>query len=254
LRDLYLALSTLAFGELAYFLFFSQGSVMGATDRHVPRVHIPGISLASSKSELFFECVMFALFAVVTLAVRRGSMGRLLIATRDSQAACATLGANLTLTKLVLFASSAGIAGVGGALWGGVETEVNSNNFLFQLSLSLVLLVYIWGISAPSGALLAGLSLSVAFPQLAPHLPARWSQIGLVLTGLGAMSVARYPNGTVGRISDAWQQIRSRLAERTGLPPSPRPASSWAAADSYPAPAGAARNGEVRDLVPAADR
>jgi branched-chain amino acid transport system permease protein len=254
LRDLYLALSTLAFGELAYFLFFSQPSVMGATDRHVPRVHIPGISLASSKSELFFECVMFALFAVVTLAVRRGSMGRLLIATRDSQAACATLGANLTLTKLVLFASSAGIAGIGGALWGGVETEVNSNNFLFQLSLSLVLLVYIWGISAPSGALLAGLSLSVAFPQLAPHLPARWSQIGLVLTGLGAMSVARYPNGTVGRISDAWQQIRSRLAERTGLPPSPRPASSWAAADSYPAPAGAARNGEVRDLVPAADR
>ena len=181
-------------------------------------------------------------------------MGRLLIATRDSQAACATLGANLTLTKLVLFASSAGIAGVGGALWGGVETEVNSNNFLFQLSLSLVLLVYIWGISSPSGALLAGLSLSAAFPQLAPHLPARWSQIGLILTGLGAMSVARYPNGTVGRISDAWQRIRATFGEAAAGSASPGAGSAWPSGDVYPVPVGAARNGEVRDLVPAADR
>ena len=249
LRDLYLALSTLAFGELAYFLFFSQGTVMGAHDRHVPRVHLPGISLAGAKSELFFECVMFALFAVAILAVRRGSLGRLLIASRDSQAACATLGANLTLTKLLLFAASAAIAGVGGALWGGIETEVNSNNFLFQFSLSLVLLVYIWGISSTTGALFAGLSLSVAFPQLAPHLPGRWSQIGLILTGLGAMSLARFPNGTVGRVVESWEQVRYRFGERRGR--APHPDLVWAGIDEGPT---GVHPGEVRELVPAADR
>lgn len=260
LRDLYLALSTLAFGELAYYLFFGQTSVMGSVDQHVPRVHIPGISLRGNKSELFFECVMFAIFAVAILAVRRSSVGRLLIATRDSQAACATLGANLSLTKLLLFASSAAIAGIGGALWGGVETEVNANNFVFQFSLSLVLLVYIWGITSPSGALIGGLSFSVGFTYIG-----RWCddvvralgwhqwvgriEYGEILTGLGAMTVARFPNGTIGRFSDAWQELLAWRASR-GAPPGLQPA--WAAGGEFGD--GAESNGEVRDLVPAADR
>ena len=259
LRGLYLALTTLAFAELAYFLFFSQSSVMGSTDRSVPRVHIPGISLASAKSELYFECVVFALFAVGILAVRRGSMGRLLMATRDSSAACATLGANLTLTKLMLFASSSAIAGVGGALWGGVERQVTSLNFQYQLGLSLVLLVYIWGVASPSGALLGGLSLSVAFPQIAPHLPPRWSQIGYVLTGLGAISLGRNPNGNVGLLSDTWQQIVTAVRGRRWSSGGPQPA--WNGPDGYGASGGGFppandgnRNGEVRDLVPASDR
>jgi branched-chain amino acid transport system permease protein len=262
LRDLYLALSTLAFGELAYFLFFSQTSVMsGGRDRFVPRVHLPGLSLAGAKTELFFECVMFAIFAIAVLAVRRSSIGRYLIATRDSQAACATLGANLNLTKLLLFASSAGIAGVGGALWGGVETSVNADNFVFQLSLSVVLLVYIWGIASPTGALLAGLSLSVAFTYvsewiddlmkvLSPHYVGRFSQIGLILTGMGAMSLARFPNGSIGRLSDAWQDARAALAARGIGPPAPP---AWSANTDY-VDDPAATNGEVRDLVPATDR
>jgi branched-chain amino acid transport system permease protein len=219
LRGLYLALTTLAFAELAFFLFFSQTSIMGSTDRTVPRVHLPGISLAGSKSELYFECVVFALLAVGVLTVRRGSMGRLLMATRDSSAACATLGANLTLTKLVLFAGSSAIAGIGGALWGGVERQVTSLNFQYQLGLSVVLIVYIWGIASPSAALLGGLSLSVAFPQLAPHLPARWSQIGYVLTGLGAISLGRNANGTIGQISEGWQRLRQAVTDRRGSAP-----------------------------------
>lgn len=245
LRGLYLALTSLAFAELAYFLFFSQPNIMGGSDRAVPRVHLPGISLHSAKSELFFECVVFAIFAVALLAVRRGSMGRLLMATRDSSAACATLGGNLNLTKLVLFASASGIAGVGGALWGGVEGQVNSQNFLYQLGLSLVLIVYIWGIASPSGALLGALSLSVAFPQISGHLSQQWASVGLILTGFGAMSLGRNPNGTVGLVSDTWHQMMAaRRRPASGSP------ASWPA-DPYEA---SSRTGEVGELVTAADR
>jgi branched-chain amino acid transport system permease protein len=216
LRGLYLALSTLAFAELSYFLFFSETSVMGSTDRHVPRVHLGFVSLAGAKSELFFECVVFSLFAIGLLAVRRGSIGRLLMATRDSSAACATLGSNLTLVKLLLYASSAAIAGVGGALWGGVEREVTSLNFEYQLGLSLVLIVYIWGVASPTGSLLGGLSLSVVFPQVVPHLPYRWSQVGLILTGFGALSLGRNPNGAIGEIVDRWEQLTARRTARRG--------------------------------------
>jgi branched-chain amino acid transport system permease protein len=211
LRGLYLALSTLAFAELAYFLFFNQTKIMGSVDVSVPRVHLPWVSLAGAKAELFFECVVFAVFAVALLAVRRGSIGRLLAATRDSSAAAATLGANLNLTKLVLFAAASAVAGVGGALWGGVERQVSALNFQYQFGLSLLLIVYIWGVCSPAGALLGGLSLSLAFPQIAPHLPARWSQLALVATGLGAISLGRNRNGTIGQISQVWDRIGPSL-------------------------------------------
>ncbi|MGI8491391.1 MAG: branched-chain amino acid ABC transporter permease, partial [Acidimicrobiales bacterium] len=210
LRGLYLALSTLAFAELAFFLFFSQTSIMGGKDLRVPRIHLPFVSLRGDRADVFFECVVFALLAVGILAIRRGSLGRLLVATRDSSAACATLGANLTLIRLALFAAASGVAGIGGALWGGVERSVTSLNFEYQLGLSLVLIVYIWGISATTGALLGGMSLSVLFPQLVPHLPARWAQVAYVGTGLGAIALGQNPNGTVGQLSAAWQRIRLR--------------------------------------------
>lgn len=245
LRGLYLALSTLAFAELAYFLFFSQTSVMGATDRTVPRVHLGFVSLAGAKAELFFECAVFAVFAVGLLAVRRGSIGRLLMATRDSSAACATLGGNLNLVKLLLFAASAAIAGVGGALWGGVEREVTSLNFEYQLGLSLVLIVYIWGVASPSGALLGGLALSWLFPLVAGHLSYRWSQVGLILTGFGAMSIGRNPNGAIGQISERWERLRSARPELR--PPRFRPAAA-------PRAPGPAEGGEVPTLVTASDR
>jgi branched-chain amino acid transport system permease protein len=164
------------------------------------------------------------------------------MATRDSSAACATLGANLTLIKLVLFAASSAIAGVGGALWGGVEREVTSLNFEYQAGLSLVLIAYIWGVASPAGALLGGLSLSVAFPQIAPHLPDRWSQIGLVLTGFGAVSLGRNPNGVMGQISAAW----ARITEVTAL------GRSRAGEPLYLEDDG--RIEEVRSLVTATDR
>lgn len=241
LRGLYLALTTLAFAELAYFMFFDQTNIMGSSDDPVPRVRLPGLRLSTNKSELVFECVVFAVLAVAVLAVRRGSIGRLLLATRDSSAACATLGGNLNLTKLLLFSAAAGIAGIGGALWGGVEGSVTSTDFEYQLGLSIVLLVYIWGIASPSAALLGGLSYSLAFPQVANVLPVKYASIGLVLTGLGAIALGRNSNGTIGRLSDAWQEVKTRFPTR---PPGAR----------RPAPTLDEPGEEVRHLVTAGDR
>jgi hypothetical protein len=62
----------------------------------------------------------------------------------------------------------------------------------------------------------------VAFPQLAPHLPARWSQVAYVGTGLGAISLGRNPTGTIGQLSDAWQRARLRFGRPGG-----RTADDW---------------------------
>jgi ABC-type branched-subunit amino acid transport system permease subunit len=75
------------------------------------------LNVSSDKAFTIFLGVVFALFSIALLALRRGPFGRVLVAAKDSEAACATLGLSLTTTKLVVFTLSAAMAGIAGALF-----------------------------------------------------------------------------------------------------------------------------------------
>jgi branched-chain amino acid transport system permease protein len=219
LRGLELALSTLAFGQLAYYLFFLQDSVMGHNDLVVSRLHLPGLSLANDRTNLVVMTVIFVLLSAGILAIRRGPFGRLLNATKDSQAACATLGLNLRLTKVALFSLATAIATFGGALYGSTQHTVTSDDFQYIASLFIVLIVYIWGVSTPGAALAGSLSLSIA-PLIAIHLPARFSAVTYFLTGFGALGLVLRPEGV---IASTGEQIRQKLGQLAGPAHRPSP-------------------------------
>ena len=210
LRGLELALSTLAFGQLAYYLFFLQDSVMGRSDLVVSRLHLPGLSLANDRTNLIVTTAIFAILAAGVLAVRRGPFGRLLNATKDSQAACATLGLNLRLTKIALFSVATAIATFGGALYGSTLHTVTSDNFQYIESLFIVLIVYIWGVSTPGAALAGALSLSLA-PQIAIHLPTRFTAVTYFMTGFGALGLVLRPEGIIASTGERFRELLDRL-------------------------------------------
>ena len=210
LRGLELALSTLAFGQLAYYLFFLQDSVMGRSDLVVPRLHLPGLSLSNNRTNLVVMTAIFAVLAAGVLAIRRGPFGRLLNATKDSQAACATLGLNLRLTKIALFSVATAIATFGGALYGSTQHTVTSDNFQYIESLFIVLIVYIWGVSTPGAALAGALSLSLA-PQIAIHLPTRFTAVTYFMTGFGALGLVLRPEGIIASTGEQFRDALSRL-------------------------------------------
>src|SRR5437899_12994800 len=100
---------------------------------------------------------------------------------RDSPVACATLGLSLTRTKLAVFMIAAGMAGIGGALYGGLKTTAGSTDFLMLQSLPLLLLAVIGGITSVGGALVGGILF--ALPQLVSwawggNLPFPWPAVG----------------------------------------------------------------------------
>ena len=213
LRGLELALSTLAFGQLAYYMFFLQPQVMGRSDLVIPRLHLPGLALHDDRTNLVFLAVVFSVVSAAVLAIRRGPFGRVLIATKDSQAACATMGLNLRLTKVAMAVAREKSATFGGALYGSTQHTVTSDNFQYVASLFIVLIVYIWGVSTPGAALAGGLSLAVA-PLLALHLPTRFSALTYFLAGFGALGLVIRPEGV---ISTFGEQLHRRLnrAERS---------------------------------------
>jgi branched-chain amino acid transport system permease protein len=146
--------------------------------------------------------VVYALAAIGILALRRSRFGRRLVATNDSAVAASMTGVRVARTRLAVFTMSAALAGLGGALLGGVSFVAEPNDYQMLLSLSMLLLVTVWGVRSVSGVLVAGLGFYV-IPYL---LNNNYSWLYL-LTGLGAIGISRQPEGVVG-------DIVSRLGRR----------------------------------------
>ena len=213
LSGLYLALATAAFAVFMDRMVFNQGLVMPNGALAVPRLDVFGVSFDSDQAHLVLLSGVFALVALMIVAIRRGEFGRRLQAMKTSPAACTTLGMNLTMTKLEVFALSAGIAGLGGALLGGQLTSVSPDRFQFLSSLPVLLLAVSGGIGAVGGALFGGISYAIFFfvvPDVAPSL----TNVFLLLPGLLGISLGRNPNGAVNEISRSFKEATAKRAAR----------------------------------------
>ncbi|MBV8980438.1 MAG: ATP-binding cassette domain-containing protein [Acidimicrobiia bacterium] len=202
LRGLYLALATFAFAVAMRPVFFENNNIFGQGGAlRVGRVLVHGNS-----AFVVLIAVVFAAAAVGVLAVRRSSFGRRLVAMSDSQVACATLGMSLTWTKLIVFAASAGLAGLAGALYGGLQGSVGSLNFDVLNSLAIFLLLAVWGVDSILAALFAGVAYAYLF-VLASHFP-DIRGLSFMLTGLAALGIARNPEGAIALTSHNFERIK----------------------------------------------
>jgi len=116
---------------------------------------------------------------------------------------------DLTRTKLVVFAVSAGIAGLGGGLLGGLHTAVSANDFVMLQSLSLLLIVTLGGVASVVGALLGGVFFAGSHLLLQHH--GNLSNLVYAAPGVGVIVLARYPGGAVSQVRDGierWQAKR----------------------------------------------
>jgi branched-chain amino acid transport system permease protein len=200
LRGLYLALATFAFGEIMDIVFFGQR--LGPTgSMRVERISLPGLALDSARGYFLFCAVVFALGAVALLAVRRSRFGRRLAALDDSPEACATIGMRINRVKLAVFTVSSGIAGLGGALFGGLGAGIISGfDFMTLQSAVLFLILRVGGVKTITGALVAGV-LTAELPVLQQRVPSL-AGLAFLLTGVAALSVGRNPGGLGGLLSD----------------------------------------------------
>ncbi len=118
---------------------------------------------------------------------------------KDSEAASATIGMSLVKTKLVVFSLSAGMAGLGGALYFSSIKTVSLGDVSMVNSLVLTLMAVVGGIASVAGVLFGGMMLGV-FDIISTHVPALTNLL-LVAPGLVGISIGRNPNGAVAEIA-----------------------------------------------------
>jgi branched-chain amino acid transport system permease protein len=203
LGGIFLALATLAFGLAVEAIVFPLDGTEEVFGFHpnvfggqlgvdVPRPQ----GLSTDQSFFLFVFAIFGVVATLVILVRNGTTGRFLGAMRGSETAAASIGINGTRQRIIVFAFSAAIAGLGGALHGMLVGSSTYQNWPAFLGIVWVVLVLTLGVRTVDGAVNAGMSFVLVQYLLDDllHLPA---SLFFVLFGLGALTYARHPEGIV---------------------------------------------------------
>jgi branched-chain amino acid transport system permease protein len=233
LQGIYLALVTFASAQVFRDVVFQDTRMYGAGGVLIGRLELFGIDFNSNRAFGVLCGIVFALVAIVVLALRRGSFGRRLAAMRDSQAACATLGLDVRRTKLAVFAIASAIAGLAGALYGGLGFTASQLDFEPLYGVLLFLYAYVGGITTVTGALLGG-GLFAALPLVQSERPELAGLVFAVIA-VAAVALGRQPNGIAGVLFGYQARAKAR-----------RPATAADEKASSPAPAASSR--EVADV------
>ena len=164
LRGDYLAIVTLAFGEIVKSLFqnSSDESFGGALGLDTPRYN---------KQYLFIWAFVLVL---LTLAVIqnfiRSKHGRAVTAIRDNEIAARSSGINVTKYKLLAFTISAFFAGIAGVLYSFSNYTVQSAKFGYNYSIEILVMVVLGGMGSINGAIVAATLITFLNTKLATIL------------------------------------------------------------------------------------
>lgn len=181
LRGDYLAIVTLAFGEIIRNIFNilyvgvdSNGlhfSLSGEAGLHLeegglailkgPMGVTSNLKLASLTSGVIL--VLIALFVVLNLIHSRA--GRAIMALRDDRIAAESVGIHVTKYKLMAFVISAVLAGAAGVLYAMNYSAVAAKKFDFNTSILILVFVVLGGLGNIRGSIIAA-----AFLTLLPEL------------------------------------------------------------------------------------
>ncbi len=164
LRGDYLAIVTLAFGEIVKSIFqnTSDETFGGALGMPTPRF---------DKQYLFIWAFLLVLLTLaVTQNFIRSKHGRAVTAIRDNEIAARATGINVTKYKLLAFTVSAAFAGVAGVLYSFSNYNVQSAKFGYNYSIEILVMVVLGGMGSINGSIIAATLITYLNTKLATIL------------------------------------------------------------------------------------
>jgi branched-chain amino acid transport system permease protein len=123
-----------------------------------PNAPLHGL-FGAEPSPLFgwFALIVLVIVGLLVSNLRRSALGQDMLAVRANERAAAAAGINVRQTKLLGFAISAGVAGVGGVLLAYAYSSITPTSYDTPTSLALIAFAYICGISTVAGAIWGGM-------------------------------------------------------------------------------------------------
>ena len=196
LKGDYLAIVTLAFGEIVRNIFKNLpwfGGAMGLS------------TVTYSANSLFtvgFVVVILVLFLSQNLI--RSKHGRAVTAIRDNEIAAKAMGINVTFYKLLIFVISAAFAGVAGVIYGHFTTPVMYSFFSYNYSIEVLVMVVLGGMASLNGSIIAATLITLVNFFLQDKLSGDLAALRLLIYALILIFIVLFNN------SPAFKPIREK--------------------------------------------
>jgi branched-chain amino acid transport system permease protein len=169
MRGDYLAIVTLGFGEIIRLIALSDwlkpliGGSNGITG--VPKATLGPIEFGTPQT-LFYLILAACLLAVfVSTRVKDSRLGRAWMALREDEDVAEAMGIDLVRTKLLAFATGAGFAGLGGAIFASKLTSIYPHSMQLLISINVLCVVIVGGIGSIPGVVVGALFL-IGLPEI----------------------------------------------------------------------------------------
>lgn len=188
LRGDYLAITTLAFGEIVRTIFqnSSAESFGGPIGLPTPRFD------AKYFYVICFAVVIITLFVIQNLI--RSKHGRAIKAIRDNEIAARATGINITRYKLLGFIISAVFAGLAGVLYSYTKFNVSSATFDYNYSIEILVIVVLGGMGSINGSIVAAVAITFLNRQLANVLTGNLAVLKDLVYALVLIIIVVYKN------------------------------------------------------------
>ena len=175
LRGDYLAIVTLAFGEIIRLVLINWFSLTNGPNgiNQIPRPSFFGLEFSrnpdgfaatfgldfSTNHRIIFLYYLILILALITnlftIRIRRLPIGRAWEALREDEIACRSLGINTTNTKLTAFAMGAMFGGVAGSFFATRQGFISPESFNFMESATILAIVVLGGLGSQIGVAFA---------------------------------------------------------------------------------------------------
>jgi len=228
LRGDYLAIVTLAFGEIVrnfmnvlYFALDDDGSLMFAFNHSIDGIEdsqriITGAIGATGVTKLatFTAGILLALFTLfVVLNLKNSKQGRAIMAIRDNRIAGESIGLDVKKYKLMAFVVSAALAGMAGALFGQNYSTLAPLKFNFNTSVLILVFVVLGGIGNIWGGIIAAALLTILPEALRQFADYRMLTYAIVLI---VVMICTYNPTIRARVANTWSKIRPGKKKKAG--------------------------------------
>jgi ABC-type branched-subunit amino acid transport system ATPase component len=218
-RGLMLAASTLAFAIAAQVYIFRQPIFSGSSSIVSFRREDVGPFDLTHKNlgYYYFSLAVLVIVILVVARLRRSGIGRTIIGVRENEAAAQAFTVSPIRAKLTAYAVGGFVAGLGGALLGGLVQTIGFTQRFFRVedSFALVAMAVIGGLGSISGALIGAFWIV--------GLPAFWPKnevVPLFTSSIGLLLILLYIPGGFTQISYWFRdQVLNRIEKRLGPAP-----------------------------------
>ncbi len=208
LRDDYLAIATLGFGEIVRVIFTASQSITNGP---------LGLKNITQYTNIWWSWGIAIFTIVFIIMLTRSSYGRAFKAIREDEIAAESMGINLFKHKMMAFIIGSFFAGVGGGLLGHLISTIDPLMFRFIMTFNILLIVVLGGIGSITGSVLSAVIVTFALEQMrfldeaitigSLQLPAVPGMRMVVFAALLMAVILFYPKGLMGREEFTWEKL-----------------------------------------------